>query len=177
MTKAQRHCHILRLLFLDIVVFGLNLSLSMKLVDWASGPESFAWMIYVSTSFYGLFSVHQERRRSERAEIQRVRAEKEKDRQNRIAVKQTSTLKNAKSVSVAVERHRTFLMSSQIWHCRKNATEKRKRRPRRRLTTRPRRRKFCPAWGPTLEASWPRLGGSSGDRTTVTRRRVGGDGT
>lgn len=32
---------------------------------------------------------HQERRRSERAEIQRVRAEKEKDRQNRIAVTQT----------------------------------------------------------------------------------------
>lgn len=38
--------------------------------------------------FFVLF-FHQERRRSERAEIQRVRAEKEKDRQNRIAVRQT----------------------------------------------------------------------------------------
>lgn len=46
-------------------------------------------MIYVSASFYGCFSLHQERRRSERAEIHRVRAEKEKDRQNRITVKQT----------------------------------------------------------------------------------------
>lgn len=39
----------------------------------------------------------QERRRADRAEIQRVRAEKEKDRQNRIAVKQLSPTDTRKS--------------------------------------------------------------------------------
>lgn len=46
----------------------------------------------------------QERRRAERAEIQRVRAEKEKDRQNRIAVKttdHTDTHKNPQFFSLS----------------------------------------------------------------------------
>lgn len=34
----------------------------------------------------------------------------------------------------------------------------------------PRRRRFCPASGPTLEASWRRSGGSGDDCMTVTRR-------
>lgn len=37
----------------------------------------------------------------------------------------------------------------------------------------PRRRRFCPASGPTLEASWRRSGGSGDDCMTVTRRRGG----
>lgn len=43
-------------------------------------------------SLRSLGLILQERRRAERAEIQRVRAEKEKHRQNRIAVKQPATL-------------------------------------------------------------------------------------
>lgn len=45
---------------------------------------------------YGGHSVHQERRRAERAEQQRVRAEKERDRQTRIAVIQKWNVKLGK---------------------------------------------------------------------------------
>lgn len=55
----------------------------------------------------------QERRRAERAEIQRVRAEKEKDRQNRIAVKQPATLSQKKNPHFSPCR----LGNVTVFHC------------------------------------------------------------
>lgn len=48
--------------------------------------------------------IFQERRRAERAEIQRVRAEKEKDRQNRIAVSKQPYWLTSQYLSVGTQR-------------------------------------------------------------------------
>lgn len=50
---------------------------------------------------------------------------------------------------------------------RRNVTEKRKRKPRRRLMMTPRKRKCSPAWEPISEASWPRSDSSGGDGKSV----------
>lgn len=114
------------------------------------------------------FLLRQERRRSERAEIQRVRAEKEKDRQNRIAVR--PKLGNVSDKSCKQPRcHSPELCVSSV---RRSATGRRRRRPRRRLTMTSRRRKCYREWEQTLEASWQRSGQAAAAAVVMATTRT-----
>lgn len=159
-----------------------------------------------------LFFFLQERRRSERAEQQRVRAEKERDRQTRLAVREQLKCSNDSldpleavfSIILRTSCHRLtwhpqnfyslhliqHLLSrirqndaieglwlgkertfprgktdyasvwsqylTSIFPARRNARERRTRRPRRGQMMRQKRKKFCPTWGPILAASLQR---------------------